>query len=197
MEISVLFPADPDLISEKDMSQTRPFSVFNSSTSRTRPVIAIVAMASDRAIGKDGGIPWRLPEDMAHFKSTTMGHPVVMGRKTWESLPQKPLPGRRNIVITHSADYQADGAEVAASLEEAIALCDIMEIPMITGGASIYAASLSLCSEVIVTEVECTVPDADTYFPELPENEWQIADKSEKMCSRTGLGYRFITFRRK
>lgn len=123
----------------------------------------VVAMASDRAIGKDNGIPWRLPEDMRTFKRITMGHPILMGRKTWESLG-RPLPGRQNIVLTRSADFRAEGAVVIRDWEElrAIALQD-SEI-MVIGGAQIYALLLPHMNKLYVSEVHGTFP-ADTYFP--------------------------------
>lgn len=197
MEISYLFPKDSDTISDRDLSQTVPFSTFNSSTSRLRPLTAIVAMAKDRAIGRNGSLPWRLPEDLAHFKSTTMGHPIIMGRKTWESLPKRPLPGRRNIVISRNADYKAEGAEIYPAIEDAIAACGLTESPVIIGGAQLYRSALPYCTQVIITEIYTTVPDADTHFPDLCENEWQIISASEPEISQTGLSYRFITYSRK
>ncbi len=197
MEISYLFPSDSDSISEKDISQTVPFSTFNSSTSRLRPLMAIVAMAKDRAIGRNGSLPWRLPEDMAHFKATTMGHPIIMGRKTWESLPKRPLPGRRNIVISRNIGYMAEGAEVFPAIEDAIAACELTESPVIIGGSQLYHSALPYCTEVTVTEIDTTVPDADTHFPVLSENDWQVVSTSEPEISKTGLSYRFVTYRRK
>ncbi|MDE6028560.1 MAG: dihydrofolate reductase, partial [Muribaculaceae bacterium] len=96
METSILFPSDPDKISEKDIWQLHPFSTFNSRTSRLKELWAIVATNLSGAIGRKGNLPWHLPEDLRHFKELTMGHPVIMGRKTWESLPKRPLPGRLN-----------------------------------------------------------------------------------------------------
>ncbi len=197
MEISYLFPSDPDSISEKDICQTMPFSTFNSSTFRNRQVTAIVAMAKDRAIGRDGSLPWRLPEDMAHFKLTTMGHPIIMGRKTWESLPKSPLPGRRNIVISRNEEYDAEGAETFSSVEDAIAACPTTETPIIIGGSQLYNSALPYCTKIIVTEIDTTIPDADTHFPELSEKEWETSDVSEKFESKSGLTYRFITYCRK
>lgn len=197
MEISSLFPSDSDVVTEKDLSRSIPFSAFNSSTSRPRSLTAIVAMAADRAIGRNGDIPWRLPEDMAHFKSSTMGHPVIMGRKTWESLPKRPLPGRRNIVVSRNAGYMADGAEVFTSVAEAVAACEPAEEPMLIGGASLYAAAMPMCTRVIATEIDTTIPDADTHFPELPAHEWVAMEESDTMVSKTGLQYRFVTYTRR
>lgn len=197
MEISYLFPSDSDSISEKDINQTVPFSTFNSTTSRPRRLMAIVAMAKDRAIGLNGSMPWRLPEDLAHFKATTMGHPVIMGRKTWESLPARPLPGRRNIVISRNAGYHAGEVEVFPSVEDAIAACDTAEMPVIIGGAQLYNSALPYCTDIIITEIDTTVPDADTYFPPLSDSDWQMVSVSEPATSKTGFSYRFVTYRRK
>lgn len=197
MEISVVFPSDTEGISEKNLHQVRPFSTYNSITERGREICAIVAMGKGSAIGREGGIPWRLPEDMAHFKGSTMGHPVIMGRKTWESLPKRPLPGRRNMVVTRNPEYASEGAEVFHSVEEAIGACEASEVPFIIGGAQIYDAALPCCSKIIVTEVDTVVPDADALFPEIKEEEWKVSDRSETMTSKTGLTYRFVTYLRR
>lgn len=197
MELSILFPSDPNETDIHDTTRIHPFSLYNSSTERNREVWAIVALDSLRAIGKDGGIPWRLREDLRHFKEITMGHPVIMGRKTWESLPRRPLPGRRNIVITRNPDYSAEGAQTASSLECAIASCEPSEIPVIIGGAHIYEAALPLCTRLYVTAVELETPDADTFFPALPASEWSLAENGERMVSENGIAYRFLTYIRK
>lgn len=114
MEIISLYPSDPDMISEKNIEGAIPFSTFNSESRRLRRLKAIVAMANDRAIGRQGTLPWHLPEDLAHFKATTLGNPIVMGRKTWESLPRRPLPGRRNMVVSANSGYVAEGARCSA-----------------------------------------------------------------------------------
>jgi len=197
MEISVVFPSDSSSITEKDIKEAIPFSTFNSETSRPRQLLAIVAIAADRAIGRNGSMPWKLPEDMAHFKATTMGHPVIMGRKTWESLPKKPLPGRRNIVVTGNKGYEATGAETFRSVEAAVAACAPVELPVIIGGSQLYASALPLCTRLIITEINTTVPDADTHFPALDENKWFMTECSEWLISKSGLEYRFVTYSRK
>lgn len=197
MEISSLFPSRNDVISEKDSRNSIPFSMFNSEISRLRPVIAIVAMGRNRAIGRGGSLPWRLPEDMAHFKSLTMGHPVIMGRKTWESLPKRPLPGRKNIVISRSPFYEAQGADVYPTIEDAIAACPPSETPVIIGGAQIYSAAFPLYSKIVVTEIDTEIPDADTFFPEIDPSIWNRIDDGETMVSKTGLKYRFVTYLKK
>lgn len=195
METSILFPSDPDKISEKDLLHLHPFSSFNSSTSRGRDVFAVVAMNDENVIGVKGDLPWHLSEDLKHFKELTMGHPVIMGRKTWESIPRRPLPGRRNIVVSRNPDFKADGVEVFNSLEEAVSAC--REIPFIIGGEQIYKAALPFCSKVYVTMVDARVEAADAFFPELPERDWKVSEESEKLMSKNSIGYRFITYMRK
>ena len=154
----------------------------------------IWAQSTSGVIGRDGGIPWRLPEDQARFKDLTMGRAVVMGRLTWESLPAKvrPLPGRRNVVLTHKADYVADGADVVASLDDA--LTD--EPTWVIGGAQIYLAALPLATRCEVTEVEIDLKreDADVMAPVLDES-W-IGTAGGWLTSASGLRYRFHSYRR-
>lgn len=197
MEVSIAFPTDRHSIRDKEIHHVRPFSTFNSDTFRLRPIYAIVAYASDRAIGLKGDIPWRLPEDMAHFKQVTMGHPIIMGRRTWESIPRRPLPGRANIVVSRNAAYHEAGADVFGSIEEAVAAVAPGDIPFIIGGAEIYRQALPFCSRVYVTLVDTVVPDADAHFPELPDDEWEIIEESPEAISRSGLNYRFLTFQRR
>lgn len=191
METSILFPSDPDKISEKDHLQLHPFSIYNSTTSRGRELRAIVAMNGERVIGKSGELPWHLPEDLRHFKQLTMGHPVIMGRNTWESLPKRPLPGRRNIVVSRNPDFHAEGAEVFSSIEEAVEAC--REVPFIIGGEQIYRAALPFCNRIFITEVDAEVDTADAFFPPLPSKEWDETERGEEMVSKTGVRYRFVT----
>lgn len=197
MEISSVYPTKPAVTDAVDMTRLTPFSLYNSDTLRPREVWSIVACGHERAIGVAGAIPWRLREDMKHFKEQTMGHPVIMGRKTWESLPKRPLPGRRNIVVTRNAGYDASGAEVTGSIEEAIAACPLSEIPVIIGGEQIYRQALPYCTRVIVTRVDVEVPDADAFFPELSSDEWGCEEEGEILVSENGIHYRFVTYMRK
>jgi dihydrofolate reductase len=154
----------------------------------------IWAQSTSGVIGRDGGIPWRLPEDQARFKELTMGHTVVMGRLTWESLPVKvrPLPGRRNVVVTRRADYAADGAHVVQSLDEACTDDDMWVI----GGEQIYALALPLATRCEVTEVEIDLPrqDADAVAPVLDET-W-VGATGEWLTSSSGLRYRYYSYQR-
>lgn len=129
-------------------------------------VSIIVAIDRARAIGNRGDQLYYIREDLRHFKELTMGHPIIMGRKTFEALPRGPLPGRRNIVVTRQADFEAPGAECASSLVAALELCAGLEEVFIIGGAQIYAQALPLASDLYVTEIDVVAPEADTFFPE-------------------------------
>lgn len=154
----------------------------------------IYARARNGVIGKDNTIPWRLPEDMKHFKAVTLGSPVVMGRKTWDSLPPKfrPLPGRRNVVVTRQADWSAEGAERAASLEDALALCQGSEAVWIAGGAQIYRQALALAHIAEITVIDADF-DGDALAPELGP-EW-VETAREHHVSTNGLEFSFISLR--
>ena len=114
----------------------------------------ILAMASNGVIGANGALPWRIPEDMRRFKALTMGKPCIMGRKTWDSLPKKPLPGRTNIVVTRDKNFAAEGAAIVHSLDEALARAGNADEIMIIGGAEIYKAALPRATRIYLTEVE-------------------------------------------
>ena len=152
------------------------------------------AQSTSGVIGRGGDIPWRVPEDLARFKQVTMGHTVVMGRRTWESLPARvrPLPGRRNVVMSRQADYSADGAEVVGSLEAALMEPETWVI----GGAEIYVLALPLATRCEVTEVEIDLvrDDEDALAPALDE-AW-LGETGDWQVSRTGLRYRFHSYRR-
>ena len=160
-------------------------------------IVIIVAVAQNRVIGKDNRLLWNIPEDMARFKALTSGHTVLMGRKTWESLPPRfrPLPGRRNIVISRQTDYAAPGAELAHSLDSALALAASDETVFIIGGAEIYRQTLPLAERLEITEVELS-PEGDSWFPEIPADEWQVATKTAPSANG-GTGFSFLTYRRR
>ena len=152
----------------------------------------IWAQSTSGVIGRDGGIPWHLPEDLVRFKDVTMGHTVVMGRRTWESLPAKvrPLPGRRNVVLTRQADYLADGATVVGDLDAALTTEDTWVI----GGSEIYHLALPAATRCEVTEVEVDLrlEDDDALAPMLDES-W-VGRSGDWQDSSSGLRYRFHTF---
>ncbi|HJV02542.1 MAG TPA: dihydrofolate reductase [Burkholderiaceae bacterium] len=153
----------------------------------------IVAMDAQRGIGIANTLPWRLPEDLAHFKRLTTGHPILMGRKTFESIG-RPLPGRRNIVITRNAGWRHDGVETATSLEAAIAL--VQDVPAyIIGGAEIYGQALALADQLDLTCIKQTFA-CDAFFPAIDADAW-IETAREEHVSATGLAYAFVTQRRR
>ena len=162
---------------------------------------AIVALGLNNEIGFRGDMPWHIPEDLRHFKEITMGHPVIMGRATWESLPKRPLPGRLNIVISRNPDYLSDqigtgDIKTATSIDEAIALCSGMPEPFIIGGGRVYNDCMSMVNRLYVTEIQESFPEADTFFPEIDPAKWKLIDQSEIKQSVKGLSYRFKTYER-
>jgi dihydrofolate reductase len=159
-------------------------------------IALVAAVAREGVIGRDGGIPWRIPEDMAHFKELTTGHAVVMGRRTWDSLPDRyrPLPGRRNVVVTRNAAWRAEGAERAGSLEAALALLDDDERVFVIGGAEIYAEALPLADEMFLTEIGDDVA-GDTFFPDWDRTAFVQASRNEHV-SDDGVPFAFVTYRR-
>lgn len=155
----------------------------------------IWAQARNGVIGKDGILPWHLPEDLAHFKRTTLGAPVVMGRKTWDSLPPRfrPLPGRRNVVVTRDSQWQAQGAERAANLDEAVSLCGGATVAWITGGAEIFRLAIPQAHLAVVTEIDADY-EGDVHAPELGAG-WRETAR-ERHVSASGIAYSFVTYER-
>lgn len=155
----------------------------------------IFARAANGVIGHRNALPWHLPEDMAHFKQTTLGCPVIMGRKTWDSLPPRfrPLSGRLNVVVTRQRDWQAQGALPAGSLEQACALCPENSDAWVIGGAEIYKQALPLASTVVVTEIEKEF-EGDAFAPQFGP-EWAEASR-ERHLSGKGLKFSFVTYQK-
>ena|SRR5690625_765516 len=161
------------------------------------PIIRlVVAYASNRCIGKDNALPWHLPSDLAHFKKNTLGHPIIMGRKTWESIG-RPLPGRPNYVISRNPEYQSPGATVCTDVAQAIRAASEYEqqtgVSCIIGGAQIYAQALPLAHELIATEVHAEVP-GDSYFPAL-DAHW-LETKRLPQPAENGYNYDFVWYQR-
>jgi len=138
---------------------------------RPLKISLVVAMDRNGVIGRDNTLPWRLPDDMAHFKRVTMGHPVVMGRRTWESLGGKALPGRRNIVVTRQQDFAAPGAEVVHSLEQAWGAAGEADEACVIGGTMLFAETLAAADVIHLTEVDTEV-EGDTWFPSFDRSQW-------------------------
>ncbi|MBO9554138.1 dihydrofolate reductase [Cellulomonas sp.] len=157
------------------------------------------AQTPDGVIGRDGTLPWRLPEDLARFRTLTSGHPVIMGRATWESLPARfrPLPGRDNIVLSRTAGYVAEGAHVVDGLDEALALVGDRDA-WVMGGGAVYAEALPRAGRVEVTVVDTTVADGDTWAPTLDPSRWRrvASDPAAGWHTSTtdGLRFRFETY---
>ena len=155
----------------------------------------IYARARNGVIGKDNTLPWHLPEDLAHFKRHTLGCPVLMGRKTWDSLPPRfrPLPGRPNIVISRDPDWRPDGAQSATTLDAALALCAGHPEVWVIGGAQIYALALPLAQRVVVTEIGADFA-GDAFAPTLDASWAETAREAHTAAS--GLPFSFVTYER-
>ncbi len=155
----------------------------------------IVAMAANRTIGLNNTLPWRLPADLQHFKQLTMGHHMIMGRKTFESIGRL-LPGRTSVIITRNPDFQCEGAIIANSLENAIAACPKNQPIFITGGGEIYKQALPLVSTMYITEVHADI-EGDAFFPEFSQQEWQeISREQQTQTKPQALAYDFVTYQR-
>ncbi|SFG12367.1 dihydrofolate reductase [Pontibacter chinhatensis] len=158
----------------------------------------VVAAAENNVIGKDNDLIWHLPADLKHFKSLTMGHPMIMGRKTFEAIG-KPLPGRTSIIITSQKDYQAEGCVVVHSLEEAIAKGRELDADQVSiiGGAKVYQQALPLADRVYLTRVHASF-EGDAYFPELSDLEWQVVEQEHhEPDEKNKYSYTFLTLTRK
>lgn len=157
----------------------------------------VVAVARNGVIGRDGGLPWHVPSDLRRFREMTMGKPVIMGRRTWEGLARRPLPGRRNIVITRQRDYEAKGAETVSSVAEALALCSGEPEISVIGGGEIYALFWPLAHRLCLTEIDMEA-DGDTFLPPLDEAEWEEAVREVHAAGpRDSAGYTLRILNRK
>lgn len=168
------------------------------------PLVLIAAMARNGVIGKGNALPWHLPEDLKHFKELTTGQAVIMGRKTWESLPERfrPLPGRLNIVMTRDAHYVATGATVVHSLEEALKVGVTEGNPhgtgrtaYVIGGAELYAHALPLATRLELTEIDADIA-GDAWFPSFDRSQWREVERHPGN-NAAGLGYAFVSYDRR
>jgi len=162
----------------------------------SKQILALIAaVGRNGAIGKGNALLWNLPEDMAYFKQVTMGRPVIMGRKTWESLPPRfrPLPGRNNVVVSRNGGYQAPGATLATSLDEALAAAGDGEV-FVIGGAELYALALPLARRLYLTRVEDS-PEGDAFFPPVPAEAW--AEVSRRPGTGTEPAFAFVVLERR
>ena len=161
-------------------------------------ITIIAAVANGGAIGRKGDLLFHISADLKRFKSITMGKPVIMGRKTFESFPNGALPGRRNIVITRQRDYSAPGVETAASLDEAMQLVAGVDEAMIIGGGEIYRQAFPLADELRLTMIDAEVADADTFMPAIDSEAWIEKEQSDSFTDpRSGLVYHFADFVRR
>lgn len=159
---------------------------------------AIVVIAENGAIGKNGDLLCHLPADLKHFKNITMGHTIIMGRRTWESLPKGALPGRKNVVITRNAHFEAPGAEVYHSLEEALQATAADGQRFIIGGGMLYKEAFHLTNTLHLTRMHASFPDADTFFPEFSMDEWEeVSREDHNADERNPYDYSFVELRRR
>lgn len=165
---------------------------------RARPEIVIIAAVTrDLAIGKQGDLLYHISADLRRFKSLTLGHPVIMGRKTFQSFPNGPLPGRLNVVLTRDRDFGYPGIKTASSLDEAVSECIGNDKIFVIGGGHIYAEALGMASCLELTVIDAERPDADTFFPSIDDGGWKVVEESGSQTDpRSGVDYRFVTLRR-
>ena len=155
----------------------------------------IVAMANNRVIGKDNQMPWHLPADLQHFKSVTMNHPILMGRKTFESIG-RPLPGRRNLVISRNPELAIDGTETYTSIDDAVAACDDVEEIMIIGGSTLYQQTIDRADRLFLTFIDLDT-DGDAHFPDWKHLDWQEVDReAHEPDDKNHYHYEFVTLNR-
>ncbi len=167
-------------------------------TQPPRPTIVVIAaVGRNGVIGRDGGLAWRDPQDARYFRDTTMGAPVIMGRKTWDSLPLRfrPLPGRRNLVVTRQRDWRADGAEAVPSLDAALGAAADAPRVFVAGGGNLYVEALPLADELVLTEVDADL-DGDTRFPTWDRSAFDRSASDDRVDA-AGMRFAFVTYRRR
>lgn len=156
-------------------------------------IYLVAAVGANGIIGANGRLPWSLPEDLKHFKRLTLGHPVIMGRRTWESL-KSPLPGRDNIVVSATPGYEAPGAAVAGSLEGALALCAGEPLAFVIGGSRLFQESLPIADGLVMTEIDRAY-DGDTWFPPYDRSRWKETQR-EAHTAGDGTRFAFVLYER-
>lgn len=167
------------------------------STLPSVPISIIVAIGDNYAIGKDNQLLWHIPEDLKRFKALTLGHKIIMGKRTWDSLPVRPLPGRESIVLSDVAGETLVGARMAYSITEVLQLCDPLTENFVIGGGSVYRQFLPLARKLYITRVHAHF-DADTFFPALPPDEWLLVNQQHIGIPDTvGLAYTFQEYLRR
>jgi dihydrofolate reductase len=154
----------------------------------------VAAIAANGIIGAGGKLPWHIPEELKHFKKLTLGHPVIMGRRTWESL-KGPLPGRENIVVTRTPGYEADGAAIASSLEAALAMCAGEPVAFVIGGTQLFQEALPIAAGMVLTEIQRDY-EGDTWFPKWDRAQWKESQR-EAHTAPDGTRFDFVLYERK
>ena len=157
-------------------------------------VYLVAAVASNGIIGANGKLPWHIPEELRHFKRLTLGHPVIMGRRTWESL-KGPLPQRENIVVTRRAGYEAKGAAVASSLEAALAMCIGEPVAFVIGGTQLFEEAMPIAAGMVLTEIQRDY-DGDTWFPKWDRRQWRESQR-EAHAAEDGTRFDYVLYERK
>ncbi|MCH5228069.1 MAG: dihydrofolate reductase [Muribaculaceae bacterium] len=155
----------------------------------------IVAIGDNGEIGKDGDLIWKIPADLKRFKTLTTGHPVIMGRKTWDSLPKRPLPGRRNIILTRNPNFHPEGAETVNSIEEALKLTN-GENPFVIGGKEIYKAFLPFITRAYITRIFDKCEEADSFLSLDFSKDWDKTEESPVETTPDGINYQYVTYQR-
>ena len=162
-----------------------------------KKISAIVVVAENGAIGKSGDLLCHLPADLKHFKDITMGHSIVMGRKTFESFPKGPLPGRQNIVVTRNRKYRPEGVTVAHTIDAALRKAELPGEVFIIGGAQLYAATIDCVSTLYLTRLHATFDDADAFFPDIDPEQWRVvSEEAHEPDERNPYDYTFVTLER-
>jgi len=157
----------------------------------------IVAVSEDWGIGKDNELLWHIPEDLKRFKRLTSGNTVIMGKRTWESLPRRPLPGRKNIVLTDDPNEKIDGSVTVYSIEDALSKCEKGEEIFVIGGGSVYRQFMPIADRLYITHVHKKTP-ADIYFPEIDLKIWKVVEKEEFYASENnGISYKYVIYERR
>lgn len=198
MALQYILPPEGNFSESQDNLKIRLEESGKQEERRGEGVTVIVAAGLNGEIGRKGGMIWHLPEDLRHFKELTMGGTLIMGRKTWESLPKRPLPGRRNIIVTRGNSYEAPGAEITHSLREALEIASGEGKGIfIIGGGEVYRQSMDFADRIELTRIEASAEDADTFFPLPDEKEWILAGISEEFRSAKGIPFRYETWKRR
>jgi dihydrofolate reductase len=185
---------ESDITTEAERTMIRPIGKEYAAEHKSSCLSIIVAIGSNNEIGRGGDMIWHVGEDLRRFKAITTNHTVIMGRKTWESLPKAPLPNRRNIVVSRNAEYSAPGAEVFTSLAEALSAAAAEDEVFVMGGGEIYRQALPRATRIYLTRIHAGAPDADTFFPAFTDDRWMKVEESDTKVTPRGLGFHFENY---